>query len=131
MADQDTLNKSPTQEADGLEQTRGQYYRPNVDILEKDDELVVLADMPGAKGDQIDVHFEDGTLAIHAKVEPRQDPKVQYLINEYGVGDYYRNFKVSEAIDPEKITAEFANGVLTLHLPKAETLKPRKISVKS
>ena len=51
------------------------------------------------------------------------------LLREYGVGDYYRSFQVSEAIDAGKISAEYADGVLTLHLPKAEAVKPRKIAV--
>ncbi len=102
-----------------------------MDILERAEELVVLADVPGAAGDGIDVDFEEGTLTIHAKVEPRQPEETEYLVHEYGVGDYYRTFRVSEAIDAGKITAEYADGVLTLHLPKAESSKPRKIDVKA
>ena len=130
----DTANpiKSPAEEATGAEHTRsGRCYRPNVDILERSDELLVLADVPGAAPEHVDVNFEEGTLAIHAKVEPRQAPETDYLLHEYGVGDYYRSFRVSEAIDASKITAECADGVLTLHLPKAEAVKPRKIAVKS
>ena len=102
---------------------------PNVDILEQGDELLVLADVPGAKSDSIDVHFEDGTLEIRAEVAPRHDGREEFLLHEYGVGDYYRTFQVSEAIDAGKISANYADGVLTLHLPKAEALKPRKIAV--
>ena len=46
-------------------------------------------------------------------------------------GDFYRAFEVSEAIDPKRIFAEFRDGVLTLHLPKVEAVKPRKIEVKT
>ncbi|HZZ26599.1 MAG TPA: Hsp20/alpha crystallin family protein [Pirellulales bacterium] len=107
----------------------GPYYRPNVDIYELPDQLVVLADVPGAKNDQIDIHFEDGALTIHAKVSERQDSQGPYLRQEYGVGDFYRTFRVSEQIEATRIAAEYSGGVLTLHLPKAEAMKPRKIKV--
>ncbi|MGA2797445.1 MAG: Hsp20/alpha crystallin family protein [Thermoguttaceae bacterium] len=129
MATEKTITK-PAGETTAAEHTRnGRFYRPNVDILERADELLVLADLPGAKGDQIDVNFEKGTLTLHAAVPKRQNEDQHYLAREYGVGDYYRTFQVSEAIDASRITAEYADGVLTLHLPKAESIKPRKISV--
>jgi len=112
------------------EHTRnGRHYRPNVDILEKDDELLLLADVPGAKSDSIDVRFEDGELEIRAAVPPRWENQQRHLLREYGVGNYYRTFQISETIDAAKISAEYADGVLTLHLPKAEAVKPRKIQV--
>ena len=132
MANDTTLTKSTAEEPSAAEHTRsGHCYRPNVDILEKADELLVLADVPGAEGDRIDVKFEDGTLSIHAEVDPRQPEDHEFLAREYGVGDYYRSFQVSEAIDAGKITADYADGVLMLHLPKAEAVKPRKISVQA
>ncbi len=54
-----------------------------------------------------------------------------YLLREYGVGDFYRTFRVSEQIDASRIEAEYADGVLKLHLPKVEAVKPRKITVKA
>ena len=108
----------------------GPFYRPNVDIYELANELVVLADVPGAKNDQIDIHFEDGTLTIHAKVPPRQTSPGPFARKEYGVGDFYRTFRVSEQIDSTRIAAAYSAGVLTLHLPKTEAAKPRKITVK-
>jgi len=129
--DRTTATKPAADGADGPEHTRsGRCYRPNVDILEKDNELVVLADVPGAKGDKINIKFEDGMLSIHAEVEPRPDDD-DYLLCEYGVGDYYRSFQVSEVVDASKITAEYADGVLVLHLPKTEAIKPRKIAVET
>jgi HSP20 family protein len=113
-----------------VERTRsGLCYRPNVDIVEKKDELLLVADMPGTCGSEIDVHFEDGQLSVRAPVRSRQQDDVRFMMREYGVGDYYRTFRVSEQIDAGRIVAEYAHGVLTLHLPKVEAAKPRKIAV--
>jgi HSP20 family protein len=134
MADERTIPKA-VGDGNGArrgESTRGdRFYRPNCDILEREDELLVVADVPGAKGAEIDVKFEDGLLTIHAPVEARQDAEQDYLLQEYGVGDYHRTFQVSESIDAGKIAASYADGVLTLRLPKAEAVKPRRITVKA
>jgi HSP20 family protein len=130
MDNENTVAKSTAEQPALAERTRsGCCYRPNVDILEKGDELLVLADVPGARSDSIDVKFEDGMLEIQAAIEPRECDGHTCLLHEYDVGDYYRSFQVSEAIDAGNISAQYADGVLTLHLPKAEALKPRKIAV--
>ena len=130
MDHENTITKPTAEQTASAERTRsGCCYRPDVDILEQGDELLVLANMPGAKSDTIDVNFEDGTLEIHAAVTPRQNDGPTCLLQEYGIGDYYRSFQVSEAIDAGKISAQYADGVLTLRLPKTEAVKPRKIAV--
>lgn len=129
MADEKRLRR--TAEEGQVEHLRqGACYMPLVDILEKADEIILKADIPGTRPENIDVNFEDGVLTIYAKVEPRQQPGTQYLLREYGVGDYHRCFQVSEAIDASRITAEYTDGVLTLHLPKSEAARPRKIPVR-
>lgn len=105
------------------------YYSPNVDIVELPHELVLFADTPGARSDSIDVQFENGELTVRAEVEPRQ-PDANYLLREYGVGGFVRTFRVGDQIDASRITAEYADGVLKLHLPKAEAIRPRKIEVR-
>jgi HSP20 family protein len=131
MAETTDVTKAPASEVPTTEHTRsGYFFRPNVDILERADELTVLADVPGATADGIDIHFEDGMLSIHAKT-PARNQEVEFLVREYGVGDFYREFRVNETIDAAKISADLADGVLTLHLPKVEAVKPRKIAVKS
>src|SRR5215475_704479 len=98
------------------EHTRGgPCYRPNVDIYEVADELIVLADMPGATKDQIDINFDDGALTIHALVSNRHESQGPFSRKEYGVGDFYRTFRISENTDASRISAEYAAGVLTLH----------------
>jgi HSP20 family protein len=56
---------------------------------------------------------------------------VNFLLCEYGIGNFYRTFRVSEQVDPDRIHAEYSNGVLTLHLPKAESARPRRIPVQA
>ncbi|MGE0610450.1 MAG: Hsp20/alpha crystallin family protein [Pirellulales bacterium] len=130
VSQNDAPQQTPEQVTAGVEQTRGgPTYQPRVDIVERADELVLTADMPGLKGDNIDVQFEDRQLTIHGHIEPRQSGECRYLLREYGVGDFFRTFKVSEQIDGSRISAEYRNGVLTLHLPKAEAAKPRRIAV--
>jgi HSP20 family molecular chaperone IbpA len=91
------------------ERTRsGRVYRPSVDIVEGKDELLLVADMPGAKSELIDIQFEDGILSVGAKVESRYPNKAVMLLQEYGVGDFHRTFRVSEKIDASRIHAEYA-----------------------
>ncbi len=126
------LERPSVDEPRGAELTRtGQTYRPNVDILEGADELIVHADMPGVKSDEIDIDFKEGVLTLHGRVERRQPAETHYQLEEYGLGDFHRTFQVSEQIDAGRISASYKDGVLTLRLPKQERVKPRKISVQS
>jgi len=104
-------------------------FTPRVDILETDHELTLFADMPGVKPDGVDIRFEKGELTVHGRCAPRTGAG-NAVWQEYGVGDFFRTFSVSEAIDPDKITAELKQGVLTVHLPKREAVKPKKITIK-
>jgi HSP20 family protein len=127
------------------EATRGgTYYTPRVDIYETADEVVLLCDLPGVKPPDLDVRFEKGELTIYGKVPPRpccprhqcagstvREPPPEYLQQEYGVGDFYRSFAIAPEIDPDKIAAEYRDGVLTVHLPKQEKVKPKRIAVQA
>jgi HSP20 family molecular chaperone IbpA len=105
-------------------------YVPAVDIFETADEVLLLADLPGADAARIDVQFDRGRLTLRAPIEPRHSGN-HWLLREYGVGDYERSFEVGEQIAPEGIRAEYAGGVLTLHLPKTERARTRKIEVRA
>ncbi|HMQ15060.1 MAG TPA: Hsp20/alpha crystallin family protein [Phycisphaerae bacterium] len=110
----------------------GRTYLPAVDIVERDDRLMLVADMPGVRRDDLEIVYERGQLSILGKVSPRQTADgVECLRCEYGVGDFARVFQVGEGIDASKIEAELRDGVLTVHLPKARELMPRRIAVKS
>jgi HSP20 family protein len=108
----------------------GAYYTPRVDIFETPEELVVACDVPGVKPADLELRFENGELFLRGKVHPRQYPEV-FSLNEYGVGDFFRSFTINGAFDPSKITAQFKLGVLTVHLPKREEVKPKRIAIKA
>jgi len=117
---------------DGVERTRAKrVYTPAVDIIEKDEEIYLLADMPGVDSESVDITLEKDTLTIYGKVEPEIPQGLRLTESEYGVGDYQRTFSLSDEIDRERIQAAVKNGVLRLTLPKAEAVKTRKIPVKT
>lgn len=108
--------------------TRGDVFEPRVDMAEVDDTMMLYVDLPGVKSEDVDVRFENRELQIRGKVTPAAT-EPHLLLNEYGVGDYFRAFSVTDDIDTEKIRADLHDGVLTVHLPKAEALKQRRITV--
>lgn len=117
-------------EVSAPERTRSEAtFTPRCDIFETADELLLFADLPGAHPEHLDVRFENGQLEIYARCEaPRE--RGDYFLREYEVGDFYRAFTIREGIDAERITAELKQGVLTVHLPKCDAVKPRRIAVK-
>jgi HSP20 family molecular chaperone IbpA len=107
-----------------------QYFTPRVDIFETESDLLLLADMPGVAPNDIDLRYEQGELILQGKETPW--PKVGHPIHaEFEDGDYYRVFQIHESIDASRIEAECKNGVLTVHLPKVESAKPRQVTVKA
>lgn len=106
-------------------------FRPNVDIVEYSDKFVLSADLPGATRESIELNFEGGVLALKAAVPQRTPGEAGHVRREYGVGDFARQFRLGDDVDPAAITAEFAGGVLTLHVPKREAAKARRIEVQA
>lgn len=128
----ETLENDGAAQGPVAEMTRSaQCYRPTVDIVEDVHELRILADMPGVSSESIDIDFEDGALTIHGRVPNRRGESMKFLWEEYGVGDFHRVFQIGETVDAARISADYADGVLTVHLPKVEAVKPRKISVQA
>lgn len=101
---------------------------PAVDIAEKDKEYEITAELPGMDENNIDVKFADGMLTIKGeKKEEKEEKKKDYYLSERRYGSFQRSFPVPESVDANKIEAKFANGVLTIKLPKsAEAQKNEK-----
>lgn len=93
---------------------------PPVDIYENAEEVLLVADLPGVLADDVHIRFERGELMLWGK----------RLGEEVGP-DFARTFRVSGAIDPDKIEADLQNGVLNLRLPKRDTVRPRQIPIKT
>jgi HSP20 family molecular chaperone IbpA len=114
------------------EQTRpGLVFRPDVDIVEQERGFTVTADLPGVDEEHVDIRLENGILAIRAELAVEPEAEWQLLYGEYRVGSYYREFALSDRIDVNGIEATMKDGVLDLHLPKAERHRPRSIEVRA
>jgi HSP20 family protein len=125
------LEARPKQKAERREETTrpGASFQPTVDIFETNDELVLVADMPGVPPDGVDVDVEGDELSIEGRVRSSDYDGLKPLHVEYGVGGFYRRFTLGELIDREGIKAQLKDGVLVLRLPKAERARARRITV--
>jgi HSP20 family molecular chaperone IbpA len=119
-------------EQSGVERTRSRKaFVPRVDIYETSEAIVLVADMPGVDENSIDITLDKDVLTVNGYVEPWQPEGYDLAYGEYNVGDYQRAFTLSDQIDRAGIEATVKDGVLYLHLPKAEPAKARKITVKA
>ncbi len=104
---------------------------PAVDIVENENELVVKADVPDVKFEDIDVKMENGTLTLRGerKLEKQSTEKGGWHRLERSYGTFERSFTLPETVDPEQVKADYNNGTLTVTLPKKEIAKPRQVKV--
>jgi HSP20 family protein len=128
-----SMDRSETREmAPYEERTRqSRVYIPRADIYETHDDVVVIADIPGADEKSVDITLEKNVLTINAYPVKNQPEGYSLVYSEYGVGDYQRRFVISNEIDQAKIEASVKDGVLRLRLPKAGPAKTRKITVRT
>jgi len=135
MAKKDQAMEVQKQEevsADEMERTRSsRCFVPKADIYETDQEIIILADVPGANDKTVDITLEKNVLSINAYVEPLRTGDYDIAYAEYEEGDYQRSFRLSDEIDQEKIEAVVSEGVLRLHLPKSQEAKTKKIVVRT
>lgn len=119
----------PQQQQTALAETRDESrtLTPPVDIFDVEDGLAVIVDMPGVGKDDLDVRVENDVLTLSGK--PKTALPQTPIYTEFQLANFYRQFQLSDRVDQDKIRAEAKNGVLTLHLPKAEKAKPKKIAV--
>ena len=126
----ENLTASDRPEVQRGEATRQKYFTPRVDIFETDTELLLFADLPGVGPQDVDLHYERGELILKGKVHAHEHPG-HLVLGEYEEGDFYRVFQIHESIDASRIEAEFKHGVLKVHLPKQESVKPKQVRIRT
>jgi HSP20 family protein len=104
-----------------------QYYVPAVDVSETPEGLILRYDMPGVAKGNVDITLDKGTLSVTGRAEPEESGLAVY--RETRVGDYHREFTLPEGVDPDRITAEMSEGVLTVRIGKPEEAKPKRIAI--
>jgi len=105
-------------------------WTPAVDIQETENELVLKADVPDVGPEHIEVQFENGTLTLKGKRDfEKKDETKGYHRIERSYGSFTRAFTLPDTVDPEKLAADYKNGVLTVTIGKKEIAKPRAVKV--
>ena len=105
-------------------------WNPLVDIAETKDDIIVKAEVPGMKKDDIKVVIQDNVLTLKGeKQEEKQEKDKQYHRVERSYGLFERSFSLPVSVQVDRVKADYKEGVLTINLPKAEEAKPKEVSV--
>ncbi|HAS81225.1 MAG TPA: hypothetical protein DCS43_00735 [Verrucomicrobia bacterium] len=104
-------------------------YVPDVDIIEDSERIRLIADLPGVTQSGVDLTVENNMLSISATAAITPPEGYTLAGQEYGVGNYHRDFTLSDAVDVNGIAARVKNGVLEVVIPKREEVKTRKIKI--
>ena len=131
MTTQELATKEKQEVQDPTKTRPGRYYVPDVDIYENEEALWLWADMPGVAQGKVSVDLDDDVLSFQGEVSLDDYKGLRPAYTEYNVGHFSRRFTLPESgqFDRDRITARMSDGVLELRLPKAERVKPRKITV--
>ena len=115
----------------GKESMRVMEWAPLVDITEDDKEYMIKADLPEIKKEDVKITVQDGVLAISGERKYEKEEKgKKYHRVERSYGSFERSFTVPADAEEEKVSAQFKDGVLTVHLPKGEHAKPKRLEIK-
>jgi HSP20 family protein len=104
-------------------------YVPDVDILEDSEQIRLIADIPGASQKDVDLTVENSVLTINATASVTAPEGCDLVGQEYGMGNYHRDFTLSDAVSVDGISAKVKHGTLEVVIPKREEVKTRKIKI--
>ncbi len=108
---------------------RQNYATPAVDIYEEDGGLTLVADLPGVNSEQLQIDIDQGVLTLEAETDIKLSG--ERLFTEFSPSGYYRQFRLPENLDLDKVDAQLDSGVLTLKLPRVDRVMPKRIEVKT
>jgi HSP20 family protein len=100
---------------------------PTMDVRETGDEYLVLLDLPGVKSDDVTIELNDRVLSISGTRVPTETGETMRVERPYG--SFVRNLTLPQGVEPDSITADYSDGVLSLHIPKPAEVKPKKIAI--
>jgi HSP20 family protein len=106
------------------------YFIPSTDIYEGEDALTLVMEMPGVERDDVNVQLENDVLRVEGRIDFAKYEGLEPVYAEYNVGHFTRAFTLSDKIDQDGISAELADGVLTLTLKKSKAALPRRIEIR-
>ena len=126
---QDRLNRAFGRDRD--DEVSMAAWVPPVDIAEEKDRIVITAELPGFKEDQIEIQSENGMLTLRGerKFEKEDDGGTSYHRVERSYGQFVRSFSLPNNVDRDRIKADFSDGLLRIELPKREDAKPCTIKI--
>jgi HSP20 family protein len=101
---------------------------PAVDIYESAQDVVILIDLPGVEPDRLEIELAGNILSVLGK-GPREDGTGRLLLSEYHSHDYFRAFVITDTVDGSDVSAELADGVLKITLPKVDKAASRQIPI--
>jgi HSP20 family protein len=104
-------------------------WSPAVDLYEDKDNVVVKAELPGMKKEEIDVSLQEGALTISGERKIEREEKGETYRSERFFGRFQRSVMLPSAVDESKVSASYKDGILTITLPKSEEAKPKQIEV--
>jgi HSP20 family protein len=107
----------------------GPVWTSAVDVYETENEIVIDAQLPGIKKEELKIQLENNLLTIKGVRQPENDENTKALRVERAYGEFNRSFKVPGNVDQGRIKSEFSQGILKVHLPKREEEKPRQIEI--
>lgn len=134
MSDKNTVAKQDTQlpqDSRGQKDKREMAMVPPVDVIEDASGITLLADLPGVTKDKLSIQLEPDSLTIEGEVSLEMPGSMESSHAEVRLPRYRRVFSLSRELDTENTSAEFKHGVLTLRIPKAAHVQPRRIEVKA